>query len=299
MSDRLEQLRNRWRWVTRPGRTPARDRVRRAIGESGWLRLKLAAGQRPPAGPAGLRHPTGGASGAGRLLGRLPAPLRPLDLTDWAWHARTDKWGEHWYTPHYERHLAPLRHTAFTLLEIGVGGYTWSDGGESLTMWQGWAPRARIVALDIEDKTHLSRGRIRVYHGSQVDEAVLRRIVAEQGPLHVVVDDGSHRPEHIRETFRLLFPLLPDGAVYAIEDTQTSYWPTWGGSTDPHDPGTTMAMVKDLLDGLHHEELLGDARPPAATDASVRAVHCYHNLVVIEKGDNREGSRHTPEPAGT
>ena len=41
----------------------------------------------------------------------------------------------------------------------------------------------------------------------------------------MVVDDGSHRPaDIIRATFRLLFPLLPDGdGIYAIEDTQTSY----------------------------------------------------------------------------
>jgi hypothetical protein len=29
---------------------------------------------------------------------------------------------------------------------------------------------------------------------------------------------------------------------------------------------------------------------PSYTDRHVAAVHCYHNLVVIQKGDNREGS---------
>jgi demethylmacrocin O-methyltransferase len=51
-----------------------------------------------------------------------------------------------------------------------------------------------------------------------------------------------------------------------------------------------MDMVKDLVDGLNHEELLVEGHEPSYTDTHVRAVHCYHNLVVIEKGDNREGT---------
>jgi len=48
-------------------------------------------------------------------------------------------------------------------------------------------------------------------------------------------------------------------------------------------------MVKDLLDGLNYEEF-GDQRPRFYTDSHVVAVHCYHNMVIIEKGLNAEGS---------
>ena len=51
-----------------------------------------------------------------------------------------------------------------------------------------------------------------------------------------------------------------------------------------------MAMVKRLVDGLNFEEFLDETYEPTYTDLNVRAVHCYDNLVVIEKGDNREGS---------
>ena len=78
--------------------------------------------------------------------------------------------------------------------------------------------------------------------------------------------------------------------VYVIEDIQTSYWPQWKGSLDLDDPNTSMAMVKRLLDGLNHEEFLDETYEPTYTDQHVVGVHCYHNLVVIEKGDNREGS---------
>jgi demethylmacrocin O-methyltransferase len=129
---------------------------------------------------------------------------------------------------------------------------------------------------------------------------VLERIVADHGRPQVVIDDGSHRPEHIRETFRLLFPLLDDDGVYAIEDTQTSYWPFWGGSMDRQDPTSTMALVKDLIDGLNYEEFLDRGYQPSYSDTHVTGVSAYHNLVFVQKGRNREGSwRHDLEQKRT
>ncbi|MCW2851388.1 MAG: hypothetical protein JWM84_1052 [Nocardioides sp.] len=237
-----------------------------------------------------------------RLAGRAaaPAPVSPaeerrrrlqtMDLTELAQEFRTDKWGRHFYTPHYQRHLEHLRDREFTLLEIGIGGYAREkQGGRSLRMWKHFFPRAQVVGLDIEDKSFVEAPRIKAYQGSQTDPEVLERIVAENGRPQVIIDDGSHRPEHIRETFRMLFPLLADDGVYAIEDTQTSYWPTWGGSEDRQDPTTTMALVKDLLDGLNHEEFLDPDYEPTYSDRHVVAVHAYHNLIVIEKGLNNEG----------
>lgn len=217
--------------------------------------------------------------------------LAAMNLTELATEFRTDKWGVHRYTPHYERHLSHLKGERFTLLEIGVGGYTKTGkGGASLRMWKRFFPGAEIVGLDIEDKSFVDGPGIRTIQGDQTDAELLTRIVEEAGDLSVVIDDGSHRPEHIRETFRVLFPLLPDGAIYAIEDTQTSYWPEWGGSEDRHDPLTTMALVKDLLDGLNFEEYVDESYEPTYTDLHVVAVHAYHNLVIIQKGDNREGT---------
>lgn len=214
-----------------------------------------------------------------------------MTLSELAQEFGTDKWGVHRYTPHYERHLGHLRNQRFTMLEIGIGGAGDSTiGGESLRMWKWFFPKARIVGLDIFDKSFVDRRRITTYQGSQTDPEVLHRIVDEQGAPLVVVDDGSHRSSHVRETFAILFPLLPDGAIYAIEDTQTSYWPLWDGSADRHDRDTTMALVKDLVDGLNYEEYVDEEYEPTYSDTHVVAVHCYHNLVFIEKGQNREGT---------
>jgi hypothetical protein len=254
--------------------------VKPHVSPSTWQRLRAMGGGTPAEPSAGQDL------GSGR---RQRRPFRAKSLTDLAQEFGTDKWGRHFYTPHYESHIKHLRWRRFTLLEIGIGGYDRAnEGGRSLQMWKHFFPRAQVVGLDIEDKAFVEAPRIRAYQGSQTDPEVLERIVAENGRPQVVIDDGSHRPEHMRETFRLLFPLLADDGIYALEDTQTSYWPRWGGSEDRHDPITSMALVKDLIDGLNHAEFLDKDYEPSYSDRHVVAVHCYHNLVIIEKGLNDE-----------
>ncbi|MGA8847711.1 MAG: hypothetical protein WB471_13935 [Nocardioides sp.] len=214
-----------------------------------------------------------------------------MDLTELAQEFGTDKFGTHRYTPRYQQHLEHLRDREFTMLEIGIGGYSREGkGGASLRMWKHFFPKAQILGLDIHDKSFVNAPRITAIQGSQVDEALLHRIVEEHGPIEVIIDDGSHRPHHIRETFRILFPLLAPDGIYAIEDIQTSYWPEWGGSEDRQDPTTTLALVKDLVDGLNYEEFVDEPYEPTYSDLHVVGVHAYHNLVIIEKGENQEGT---------
>ena len=208
----------------------------------------------------------------------------------------TDKWGVHKYAIHYQRHLGHLKTRAFNLLEIGVGGHDAPDkGGESLRMWKAFFPKANIYGIDIFDKSALEEPRIRIFRGSQADHEFLRRVIAEIGGVQVVIDDGSHVNEHVLASFQTLFPLLPEGGVYAIEDLQTAYWPEFGGSDDPDAPGTSVAMLKDLIAGVNWEEFRG--RQPGPLDRQVVALSFYRNLAFIQKGVNQEGSnkgiRHT------
>jgi hypothetical protein len=223
------------------------------------------------------------------------ARLRAVD----PWHRQShrglvvlNRWGKHQYARHYDRHLGDLRRTSFTLLQIGIDGYRREGSGESLRMWKHLFPKAQIVGLEQDAKPFLNEKRILVYQGSQTDAYLLRSIARKHSNLKIIVDAGSHRPEHIRATFAILFQLLSDGGFYAIEETQTSYWPRFGGSADLKDPATTMSMIKDLIDGLNYEEF-GDQKPRFYADSHVVAVHCYHNLVIIEKGVNAEGG-HRP-----
>ncbi len=245
-----------------------------AVGPARWSRLK--------GWQASLTSPRQAGFGA---------DLATMSLTELAIHFGTDKWGAHRYTPHYERHLRHLRKREFTLLEIGIGGYARDgEGGASLRMWKHFFTSAQIIGLDIQDKSFVNEERIQAYRGSQTNKALLKTIRASAPGLRVVIDDGSHRPEHIRKTFDILFPMLPKGGIYAIEDTQTSYWPRYGGSSDLDEPSTTMGLVKSLIDGLNWEEFHDEGYRPTYTERHVSAVHCYHNLVFVVKGANHEGT---------
>ena len=211
------------------------------------------------------------------------------------WLARyfgSDKAGPmHRYTKHYQRFFEPMRNDRMVVIEIGIGGYSRSgEGGASLRMWKYFFPKSQIVGLDLQDKKFVEEERIRVFQGDQSDPKVLMGIVDEVGAPHIVIDDGSHRPPHVLATFDVLFPVLRDGGWYVIEDTQSSYWPEWQGAADRNASGTTMALVKNLVDGLNWEEFVDEPYEPSYTDLNVAEVHCYHNLVFIKKGHNQEGT---------
>jgi hypothetical protein len=172
-----------------------------------------------------------------------------------------------------------------------VGGYGWSTvGGESLAMWAEYFPHGKIVGLDVVAKRLKLDPRITVLQGAQDDAALLASVCAVHGPFDIVIDDGSHVPKHVCASFDALFPHLKDGGLYVIEDVQTTFWPMFGGS--PVDGGATMALGATLLRWLNHAEisvaLPGSEPPPIAR--IIKSVRAFHNLIVVEKGENDEPS---------
>ena len=215
---------------------------------------------------------------------------RPHDLSDLAVRFGSDKWGGRWYTPHYQKYFEPYRDQAVKVLEIGIGGYNLIDaGGESLRMWKHYFRRGLIYGLDIFEKTGVVESRLNVLQGDQGDEQALDAMARELGPFDIIIDDGSHISHHIIASFRALFPHVRPGGLYVVEDLASSYWPTWGGDSDPSAQYRSMEMIKDLLDGLHHsEQIRDDHAAVSATESTVTGVHVHHNLAVIEKGLNTE-----------
>ena len=205
---------------------------------------------------------------------------------------RTDKAIGHNYIQHYVTHLSKYQSEEIKMLEIGVGGYDKPRmGGNSLRMWRDYFPNGQIYSMDIHDKSAQEGERIRIFQGSQADEAFLEKVVAETGPLDIIIDDGSHINEHVIKTFKILFPILKEGGTYVIEDTQTSYWPEFGGnSEDLQQPDTMMNFFKQLTDSLNYEEFLTEGYQPSYYDLNIIGMHFYHNLIFLEKGSNTESS---------
>jgi demethylmacrocin O-methyltransferase len=209
------------------------------------------------------------------------------DLNRLALLFQTDKWGSHWYTQHYQRYFQPIKHKRLNLLEIGVGGYEHRKrGGRSLRMWKAYFRKSRIVGIDIYDKTHFREKRIDIRQCDQTDSEALRNLSNEYGGFDIVIDDGSHMNEHVIKTFNVLFPLLRPDGIYAVEDLQTAYWPSWGGGID--NPKSSMAFFKTLIDGLNHVEYPTEDYRPNYFDQNIVEMAFFHGLILIRKGSNDE-----------
>ena len=217
-----------------------------------------------------------------------------FDLDRIATIHKTDKNGSHFYTQHYQNHFNRFQFKKINLLEIGVGGYDCPiSGGESLRMWKSFFPFAKIVSIDIFDKSFHEEKRIKIFKGNQIDELFLETVCNKSGMFDIIIDDGSHINEHVIKSFEFLFPKLKKGGIYAIEDTQTSYWEDYGGSsTNLNMKGTIYHYFKSLVDSLNHEELFFDDYQKTYYDKHIISIHFYHNLIFIYKGDNNEKSNY-------
>jgi hypothetical protein len=158
-------------------------------------------------------------------------------------------------------------------------------------MWRTYFPNAHIYGIDIQDKRPHDERRIKTLKGSQIDDGFLEKVVSEVGQFDIIIDDGSHLNEHVLHTFKSLFPLMSDNGIYVIEDVQTSYWDSAGGSSSNLNRlDTTMGFFKQLTDGLNYAEYEHTDYKPTYFDEHIIAMHFYHNIIFIQKGLNNEGS---------
>lgn len=219
---------------------------------------------------------------------QLKALIYIYNLNKLATIHKTDKFGQHFYTPHYKQHFKPFQFKKIHLLEIGVGGYDNPYiGGNSLRMWKSFFPFAKITSIDIFDKSFLQEKRIKIYKGSQVDELILEKIFCQTGEFDIIIDDGSHINEHVIRSFEILFPKLKKGGIYVIEDTQTSYWENYGGSSTNFNKNDTIYnYFKSLIDSLNNEEFVINNYKKSYFDVHIISMHFYHNIIFIYKGLN-------------
>ncbi|MEF2074022.1 class I SAM-dependent methyltransferase [Consotaella aegiceratis] len=196
---------------------------------------------------------------------------------------RIHKWMH--YFDIYEQHFHRFRGAAPTVLEIGV------FGGGSLAMWRAYfGPGATILGLDIDPacKQHETEG-VTIHIGSQDDPAVLDRIVAQNRPIDIVIDDGSHRMDHMRRSFDLLYERIAERGVYLVEDTHTCYWPEYQGGYRA--PGSFMEFAKDKLDEINAVHTRGAVAITPFT-RSTRSVTIYDSVCVFERAP--QGRRQAP-----
>ena len=157
-------------------------------------------------------------------------------------------------------------------------------GGDSLRMWKRYFYKGMITGIDLYDKSALQEGRLKIYQGDQTDPAFLKRVTDTEGPFDIIIDDGSHVNSHIITSFEILFPLMPSGGIYVIEDTQTSYWPKYEGSTaQMKSVPSAMNYFIERVHAVNSTEWLKDETHPDLPDQGIASIAFYHNLIFVIK----------------
>ena len=186
------------------------------------------------------------------------------------------KW--HHYFDIYERHFSRFRHQPICIVEFGV-----SQGG-SLEMWRDYfGTDAQIFGVDINPKCKQFEGPgIQIFIGDQEDREFLNTLARSLPPIDILIDDGGHTMKQQIHTFEALFPLVKPNGVYLIEDLHTSYWPRWGGGFKKR--GSFIEFSKNFIDSINawHSREPKKFSPNAFTK-SVRSLHYYDSVLVIEK----------------
>ena len=106
----------------------------------------------------------------------------------------------HDYLRHYDRIFAQYRDEPINLIEIGV------SRGASLHLWQEYFRAATVIGIDIRPQNKLyEQGRMIVEIGSQDDPEFLAHVCTKYPPT-IIIDDGSHRADHVLFTLERYVP---------------------------------------------------------------------------------------------
>jgi hypothetical protein len=234
-----------------------------------------------------------------RLISRCVFFLRwlPLDLQTIFKLSGTDKHSSkgHWYAPHYKSYFSGIRLKRIKMLEIGIGGASYTLGGRSINAWKCYFPFAHLVACDIEDKSILKSSRVTIRQLDQSDAKQLQEMITRDGPFDIIIDDGSHVNSHQILTFQNTFSGLKNNGVYVIEDIQTSFWKKYGGE-DFNGVGfedTCFGYFTEMSKYLNYcefENTKGSEVIFKDFADQICTISFHHNLIVIKKDTMKKWS---------
>jgi Tetratricopeptide repeat len=182
------------------------------------------------------------------------------------------------YLRHYEKLFRRFREEPINFIEIGVAG------GASLKVWKALFTHARIVGIDIAP--HCARfadERVSIEVGSQDDPEFLARVCAKYPP-SIIIDDGSHRGDHVIYTFERMFPSLLPGGIYVVEDLAFHFGgnaDNWKGFAEESPPDYFLRMARSCLAGS--VQGVPDAGTARYTRQKIDSIEFVRSAVAIHK----------------
>ena len=175
----------------------------------------------------------------------------------------TDKPG-HGYLPYYDEIFTPRRDEPLKFMEIGICNEepVNDPNGGSLRMWKEYFPNADVFGVDKEPYKVITEDRIRVFTGLQGDKTFLATVVAQTGPLDIVVDDGSHCSTDHLASFSALWPQVNPGGWYCIEDCVSIFVDSWSPPGEPTILDLLWGRMRSILstgvDEINEVRIIGD-----------------------------------------
>jgi cephalosporin hydroxylase len=138
-------------------------------------------------------------------------------MTDYS-YMRSDKYYWHRYIEEYER-LVFSRLRPSRIVEFGV------LHGDSIAALAKRFHQAEIVGVDIlpEQPSWPKSEKIRYFQVDQANADDMAGLFRQIGPCDLVVEDGSHIPEHQAICLRIGWPWVTPGGWYILEDIHTSH----------------------------------------------------------------------------
>ncbi len=214
---------------------------------------------------------------------RLMNPIEDI------YYNKTTKYTSKWtnYFDIYHTWLQKFINQKPTVLEIGV------DNGGSLQMWHIYFGNASLFGVDNRPKFDFNNPieylgfDAALIVGDQGDKDFWETFKTVTPKLDVVIDDGSHFQDHQILTLSKLWPIMNEGGIYLVEDTHASYMSIFGGRLGAQT--TFISAMVECINGLHvdhfdPEEQKWIEELNKEPFRSIKAIHFYDSVVVLEKG---------------
>ena len=217
-------------------------------------------------------------------------------------NSQSDKFDPHGYYRYYSRYVnqyIPLVNKSpnkYAMLEIGI------QRGLSVQMWLDVFSH-HIFVFGLDDQLGTKGDKYEIFKADQSIKENMMYVYdqiqsSSSRDIFLIVDDGSHHPQHQVDSFDYFFSeLLLPGGTYIIEDIETSYWRhlSQEGTSNygyKH-PKSAIESFKYLADDINYEFLWDEDREKQdkllhyvfseKTRRLVSSVTFGHNCIIIVK----------------
>ena len=193
------------------------------------------------------------------------------------------------YFDNYEKLFHNYRGKKITFVEIGI-----LDGG-SLSMWREYfGPNARIIGIDVNSKCKEFEkgGKFEVIIGDQ-GRPEFWNSLKESLRIDLLLDDGGHTNKQQINTLIGGLDLINDGGKIVIEDTHTSYQPSFGNPSKY----SLIHFVKRCIDDIH---MRFNEDPSNLIAKNIHSIEIFESMICfnIDRTKCQKNSRVYNMPTG-